>query len=123
MDERKRSTKKPTRHGKKLKNEQTSREAMRRKLRYGKKDNSLTLEEKKQLKKLRTQGRNRAYVEMAASAQFHNAIANSNQDDNVATDAVNRSMEATEIAAERVQKAQYRGITTQWRIVSPSRMA
>ena len=49
MDERKRSTKKPTRHGKKLKNEQTSREAMRKKLRYGKKDNSLTLEEKKEI--------------------------------------------------------------------------
>ena len=107
MDERKRSTKKPTRHGKKLKNEQTSREAMRKKLRYGKKDNSLTLEEKKELKKLRTQGRTKAYVEQAASAQFHHALANSNQDDNVATDAVNRSMEATEIAVEKVQKAQY----------------
>ena len=107
MDERKRSTKKPTRQGKKLKNEQSSREAMGKKLRYGKKDNSLTLEEKKKLKKLRTQGRNRAYVEMAASVQFHNALANSNQDDNVATDAVNRSMEAAEIAAEKVQKAQY----------------
>lgn len=107
MDERKRSTKKPTRQGKKLKNEQSSREAMGKKLRYGKKDNSLTLEEKKKLKKLRTQGRNRAYVEMAASVQFHNALANSNQDDNVATDAVNRFMEAAEIAAEKVQKAQY----------------
>ena len=107
MDERKRSTKKPTRHGKKLKNEQTSREAMRKKLRYGKKDNSLTLEEKKELKKLRTQGRTKAYVEQAASVQFHHALANSNQDDNVATDAVNRSMEATEIAVEKVQKAQY----------------
>ena len=107
MDERKRSTKKPTRHGKKLKNEQTSREAMRKKLRYGKKDNSLTLEEKKELKKLRTQGRTKAYVEQAASVQFHHALANSNQDDNVATNAVNRSMEATEIAVEKVQKAQY----------------
>lgn len=107
MDERKRSTKKPTRHGKKLKNEQTSMEAIRKKLRYGKKDNSLTLEEKKELKKLRTQGRTKAYVEQAASVQFHHALANSNQDDNVATDAVNRSMEATEIAVEKVQKAQY----------------
>ena len=107
MDERKRSTKKPTRHGKKLKNEQNSMEAMRKKLRYGKKDNSLTLEEKKELKKLRTQGRTKAYVEQAASVQFHHALANSNQDDNVATNAVNRSMEATEIAVEKVQKAQY----------------
>ena len=35
--------------GEKLKNEQSAREAVRKKLRYGKKDNSLTVEEKKQL--------------------------------------------------------------------------
>ena len=43
--------------GDKLKNETSAREAVRKKLRYGKKDNSLTLEEEKALKKQRQQGR------------------------------------------------------------------
>lgn len=34
--------------GEKLKNEQSAREAIRKKIRYGKKDNSLTVEERKQ---------------------------------------------------------------------------
>ena len=38
----------------KLKNEQSAREAVRKKLRYGKKDNSLSVEEKKKLKGLPT---------------------------------------------------------------------
>ena len=37
------------RHGNKLKNETSAGESYRKKLRYGKKDNSLTLEEKKKL--------------------------------------------------------------------------
>ena len=43
--------------GDKLKNEQTAREAVRKKLRYGKKDNSLSVTEKKKLTEQTKRGR------------------------------------------------------------------
>ena len=44
------------RYGTKLKNETSAGESYRKKLRYEKKDNSLTLEEKKKLQKMKKQG-------------------------------------------------------------------
>ena len=57
------------RMGDKLKNETSSGEAMRKKLRHGKKDNRMTQEEKKELSKLRAQGRKKAYKQAAVSAE------------------------------------------------------
>ena len=62
MNEEKGNTKKSSRAvsqktpGEKLKNETSASEAMRKKLRYGKKDNSLTVEQQKKLSKQRARG-------------------------------------------------------------------
>ncbi len=58
-----RSKKSPGKMGDKLKNETTAAQAMASKFRSGKKDNSLSLEERKALKKLRKQGRKAARKE------------------------------------------------------------
>ena len=58
--------KKSTHHmGDKLKNEAKAEESYRQKFRTGKKDNSMTMEERRELAKLRKQGRAKAYKEAA----------------------------------------------------------
>ena len=54
-------------HADKLKNETSAGESYRKKLRYGKKDNSLTKEEEKKLRRVKKQGRKRIYKETAAA--------------------------------------------------------
>ena len=93
--------------GEKLKNENSAREAVRKKLRYGKKDNSLTLEEKKELKRLRQQGRKMARAEAVASAKAHEKISRSNEDQNVGTEAANRGVEFMGVGARNVRNAHY----------------
>ena len=61
-------TKSPSKQGDKLKNETTAAKAMASKFRSGKKDNSLTLEERKALKKLHKQGRKKARKEVRKEA-------------------------------------------------------
>ena len=61
------------RMGDKLKNETSRGEAMRKKLRHGKKDNRMTQEEKKELSKLRAQGRKKAYKQVAVLAEARKA--------------------------------------------------
>ena len=51
--------------GDKLKNEAKAEESYRQKFRTGKKDNSMTMEERRELAKLRKQGRAKAYKEAA----------------------------------------------------------
>ena len=53
-------------HADKLKNETSAGESYRKKLRYGKKDNALTVEEAKKLRKMKKQGRKKIYAETAA---------------------------------------------------------
>lgn len=93
--------------GDKLKNETSAREAVRKKLRYGKKDNSLTLEEEKALKKQRQQGRKMARAEAIASAKAHENISRSNEDENVGTEAANRGAEFVENGVRHVRNAHY----------------
>ena len=79
MDERRKKAEKPTGTkqktlGDKLKNETSSGEAMRKKLRHGKADNTLTREEAKKLQKVKKQGRRKMYAETVVSAQVHHKI-------------------------------------------------
>ena len=93
--------------GEKLKNEQSAREAVRKKLRYGKKDNSLTVEEKKKLKEQRKRGRRKIRSEAEVSRRICREIAESNEDENVGTQAVGFGMEATSLVAEKAKLARY----------------
>lgn len=97
----------PKSPGEKLKNEQSAREAVRKKLRYGKKDNSLTVEERKKLKEQRKRGRRKIRAEAEVSRSICRELAESNEDDNVGAQAVVFGMEATGLVAEKAKLARY----------------
>lgn len=78
-------------HADKLKNETSAGESYRKKLRYGKKDNSLTKEEEKKLHRVKKQGRKRIYRETAAAETIRKAGIR-NEDDNVGTEALDQAM-------------------------------
>ena len=78
-------------HADKLKNETSAGESYRKKLRYGKKDNSLTKEEEKKLRRVKKQGRKRIYRETAAAETIRKAGIR-NEDDNVGTEALDQAM-------------------------------
>lgn len=79
------------RHGNKLKNETSAGESYRKKLRYGKKDNSLTLEEKKKLQKMKNQGRKKIYKDKVVIDTIRKAGI-PNEDDNVGTEALDHAL-------------------------------
>lgn len=78
-------------HADKLKNETSAGESYRKKLRYGKKDNSLTKEEEKKLRRVKKQGRKRIYRETAAAETIRKAEIR-NEDENVGTEALDQAM-------------------------------
>lgn len=78
-------------HADKLKNETSAGESYRKKLRYGKKDNSLTKEEEKKLRRIKKQGRKRIYRETAAAETIRKAGIR-NEDENVGTEALDQAM-------------------------------
>ena len=78
-------------HADKLKNETSAGESYRKKLRYGKKDNSLTKEEEKKLRRVKKQGRKRIYRETAAAETIRKAGIR-NEDENVGTEALDQAM-------------------------------
>ena len=88
--------------GDKLKNETTSGEAMRKKLRHGKADNIVSKEDAKNIRKVKHQGRKKIQRETAVSATTHNQISNSNEDNNAGTESLNRG---TQVAEEWIYKA------------------
>ena len=88
--------------GDKLKNETTSGEAMRKKLRHGKADNIVSKEDAKNIRKVKHQGRKKIQRETAVSATTHNQISNSNEDNNAGTESLNRG---TQVAEEGIYKA------------------
>ena len=88
--------------GDKLKNETTSGEAMRKKLRHGKADNIVSKEDAKNIRKVKRQGRKKIQRETAVSATTHNQISNSNEDNNAGTESLNRG---TQVAEEGIYKA------------------
>ena len=84
-------------HSDKLKNETTAGESYRKKLRHGKKDNRLTKEEAKKLKRQKRQGRKKIYKEAAIAAKARETVIK-NEDNNSGTDSLNAGITATEIA-------------------------
>ena len=94
------------RMGDKLKNETSSGEAMRKKLRHGKKDNRMTQEEKKELSKLRAQGRKKAYKQAAVLAEARKQVVR-NEDENVGTEAMDAGLATAEIGIRQVSSSRY----------------
>lgn len=81
--------------GKKLKNDLSAARSYRNKIRYGKKDNSLSVSEKKELQSMKKRGRRQIYKEQAVIASVRkNAIRN--EDDNSGTDSLNAGLSITE---------------------------
>lgn len=84
----------------KLKNETSSGQAMRKKLRTGKADTKAeTIRENKASARLRKQAKKKGSPkpgDAAVSARVHNQISNQNEDDNAGTDALNAGTQAAE---------------------------
>lgn len=82
-------------HGEKMKNDSSAARSYRNKIRYGKKDNSLSVSEKKELQSMKKRGRRQIYKEQAVIASVRkNAIRN--EDDNSGTDSLNAGLSITE---------------------------
>lgn len=94
------------RMGDKLKNETSRGEAMRKKLRHGKKDNRMTQEEKKELSKLRAQGRKKAYKQAAVLAEARKQVVR-NEDENVGTEAMDAGLATAETGIRQVSSSRY----------------
>ena len=102
------TTKKPAQKtlGDKLKNETTAGEAMKKKLRHGKKDNLITKEEAKANAKLKRQGRKKAYKEVATKDAVRRSAVNSdnyNEDENVGTESLEAGIDLALTAANVVE--------------------
>src|SRR5574344_1424522 len=93
--------------GDKLKNETTSGEAMRKKLRHGKADNIVSKEDAKNIRKVKRQGRKKIQRETAVSATTHNQISNSNEDNNAGTESLNRGTQAAEEGIYKAKQNHY----------------
>ena len=91
-------------HADKLKNEASASESYRKKLRHKRKDNNLTKEEAKKLKKMKTQGRKKIYAEIALAAKAHQTIIQ-NEDHNSGTDALDSGMQLTETGVRNVRES------------------
>lgn len=96
--------KKPTSKEKasKLKNEASARKSYRKKLRYGKKDNTLTVEDARKLRRMKKQGRKKIYKETVAANTIRNA-GNQNEDKNGSTDSLNAGITAAETGMGKIR--------------------
>ena len=91
------------RHGSRLKNDSSATKSYRSKIRYGKKDNSLSVSEKKELAGMKKRGRKQIYKEQAAIATVRkNAI--QNEDDNSGTDSLNAGLSVTEAGIGKMRE-------------------
>ena len=91
------------RHGSKLKNGSSAAKSYRSKIRYGKKDNSLSVSEKKELAGMKKRGRKQIYKEQSAMATVRkNAI--QNEDDNSGTDSLNAGLSVTEAGIGKLRE-------------------
>lgn len=90
-------------HGEKLKNDSSAARSYRNKIRYGKKDNSISVSEKKELQSMKKRGRRQIYKEQAVIASVRkNAIRN--EDDNSGTDSLNAGLSITEAGIGKVRE-------------------
>ena len=98
------SAKKPTSKEKasKLKSEASARKSYRKKLRYGKKDNTLTVEDARKLHRMKKQGRKKIYKETVAANTVRNA-GNQNEDKNGSTDSLNAGITAAETGMGKIR--------------------
>lgn len=96
--------KKPTSKEKasKLKSEASARKSYRKKLRYGKKDNTLTVEDARKLRRMKKQGRKKIYKETVAANTVRNA-GNQNEDKNGSTDSLNAGITAAETGMGKIR--------------------
>lgn len=104
-------------NGGKLKNSTTAAKAMRQKFRTGKKDNSLTLEERKELAKLRRQGRSKARKEQAAKELVRAGLgavnssssgsSTANEDENVGTKSLEAGLSVIGTFQQKLQTELY----------------
>lgn len=93
--------------GDKLKNETTAADNYRKKLRHGKADNRLIKEEVKKAKRLKKQGRKKAFEEVAITQQLRSQVVDANEDGNVGVDAFALGMEVGEVATSKVKSSFY----------------
>lgn len=85
-------------YSKKLKNDLTRSEAMRKKFRTGKADTSETIAEKKKKAKLRKQGKKHAKAKAVAASRVRSLAASQNEDQSAAFDSINAGIALTENA-------------------------
>ena len=90
-------------HGSKLKNETSANKSYREKLRYGKKDNSLTVDEAKKLRKMTKQGRRKIYKDQAVAASVRKTAIR-NEDNNSGTDSLNAGLAVAENGAGKMRE-------------------
>lgn len=113
MDETKKKAKKSSRvmketsPGEKLMTEKKQKETFGRKLRHGKKSHVLIPEEEKKVRRIKEQGRRKIQTDTVASLKVHEAVDDSNRDENVAVEAGNRSVEVAELSVEKLQHSRY----------------
>ena len=86
----------------KLKSEASARKSYRKKLRYGKKDNTLTVEDARKLRKMKEQGRRKIYKEILVANTVRNA-GNQNEDKNGSTDSLNAGITAAETGMGKIR--------------------
>lgn len=90
-------------HGEKLKNDSSAARSYRDKIRYGKKDNSLSVSEAKELRSMKKQGRRRIYKNQAVAATVRKTTIK-NEDDNSGTDSLNAGLAAVETGIGKVRE-------------------
>ena len=90
-------------HGEKLRNDSSAARSYRDKIRYGKKDNSLSVSEAKELRSMKKQGRRRIYKNQAVAATVKKTTIK-NEDDNSGTDSLNAGLAAVEAGIGKVRE-------------------
>ncbi len=112
MDEN--SAKKSTPNGDKLKNATTAMKYVRTKFRTGKKDNSLTLQERKELAKLQRQGRVKMYKDITSqeilrktAKKVRDTSSGGNDDQNTGAESLEAGLSVTGAAGSRLQSELY----------------
>ena len=90
-------------HSNKLKSDSSAGRNYRNKIRYGKKDNSLSVTEEKSLCKKKRQGRRQIYKEQAAMANARKNVIQ-NEDNNSGTDSLNAGLSVTEKGIGKVRE-------------------
>lgn len=95
--------------GEKLVSEKTKKAAYRKKLRYGKKNNVMSVDEKMELERYHTSGRKRIRMEHIASVELNQKLQEENAEDSAAKDSINSVISASELAVRNASKDRYAG--------------